>query len=214
MSWLAAIGLAVLAFAVVAFALRLPRMLWSTMAATLVFGLAGYAWQATPDLPAATPRPEARDTNADFDVVAQRREFVNEPQQSRAPLLYTADGMARRGRHAEAAGFLNGIVAEDPQDFEAWLALGNALVDHADGRLTEPATFAYRRAAALQPDNPAPAYFVGRTLIRQGRLAEARAIWMDALAVAPADAPGREALTQRIAALNALMQSATIRQAQ
>ena len=204
MTWIAAIVLALFAFGSAIAAFGLPRALWSGLAASLAFGLAGYAWQASPDIPTAPGVPEAGAEDA-FDIAAQRREFVAERDRSRAALLYTADGMARRGRYGDAAGFLNGITRENPQDFEAWLALGNVLVDHADGALTVPATYAYRRAAALDPSHPAPGYFVGVALIRQGRLGEARTIWAEALEAAPEDAAGRALLAQRLARLDAML---------
>ena len=53
MTWLAVIALAAVVFAIAAFGFGLFRGLWSSLAAALGFGLAGYAMQASPDLPAA-----------------------------------------------------------------------------------------------------------------------------------------------------------------
>src|SRR5690606_41474148 len=57
MTWLVAIALALAAFAVAAFALRLEPSGWTTVAAALALGLAGYAMQASPDVPGAPSRP-------------------------------------------------------------------------------------------------------------------------------------------------------------
>lgn len=205
MTWLAALLLALAAFAIAAFAFRLARGLWTSLAAALAFGLAGYAVQASPDLPSA-PKSAARAAPDDIiDPVAARREFVGEDRQSRAALMITADAMARRGRTVEASGLLAGITADDPQDFEAWLAQGIVLTDHADGALTAPALFAFQQAARIDPAHPGPGYFLGVSLIRQGRLVEARQVWAETLAAAPADATGRAALAERLARLDELL---------
>ena len=73
---------------------------------------------------------------------------------------------------------------------EVWLALGNALVEHAEGQLTQPALFAYRRADQADPDGLGVGYFTGLAYIRQGRLPEALQLWRETLADAAPDAPG------------------------
>lgn len=56
MTWLAAVLLALAAFAVITWAFKAPRSGWEAVAAALVAGLAGYAMQASPSIPAA-PKP-------------------------------------------------------------------------------------------------------------------------------------------------------------
>ncbi|VVT18269.1 tetratricopeptide repeat protein [Erythrobacter sp. EC-HK427] len=213
MSWAIAIALALLAMGTAIALYKLPRAVWAGLAASLVFGLAGYAMQANPDLPSAPKAPEESRVNLEeYDVVAQRREFIADDERSRADFLVTADGMARRGQFDDAVTFLNGVTTANPQDFEAWLALGNALVEHADGALTQPAQYAYRNAASLRPDHPGPGYFMGVALIRQGRFPEARELWAQALAIAPEDAAGREGLVERLNRIDAML--AMVAQAQ
>lgn len=207
MSWAIAIVLALLAMGTAIALYKLPRTVWAGLAATLVFGLAGYAMQASPDLPSAPKAAEdSRVINLEeYDPVAQRREFIADNERSRADFLITADGMARRAQFDDAATFLNGVTTANPQDFEAWLALGNALVEHADGALTMPAQYAYRNAASLRPDHPGPGYFIGIALIRQNRFAEAREIWAEALETSPEDAAGRAGLEERLARLDGML---------
>ena len=99
------------------------------------------------------------------------------------------------------------VTETNPRDFEAWLAQAIALTEHADGALTAPALYAFRQAAALRPEHPGPGYFLGVALIRQGRLPEARAVWAEALATAPADAAGRDGLAARLEGLDAVLAS-------
>ena len=204
MSWVAALTLALVAFATAAFAFRLARNLYTTLLAALSLGLAGYALQASPGLPGAPAQGAVQD-GADFDIVEARREMLAGSEYSTANMLITADAMARQGQFTDAAQFLNGVTRENPRDFEAWLAQGNALVEHADGVLTPAALYAYRRASALNPTHPAPGYFLGVSLIKQGQFMEARQVWADTLAAAPADAAGRAPLADRLARLDGLL---------
>ena len=170
MTWLVALLLAALCFAFAVFAFRLERGLWTSLAAALVIGLVGYAWQANPGLPSAPARGSFSTGEEELDAVAARQEFIGDDERSTASLLITADAMARRGRFIEASGFLSGVTETNPRDFEAWLAQAIALTEHADGALTAPALYAFRQAAALKPEHPRPGYFLGVALIRQGRL--------------------------------------------
>ena len=205
MTWLAVIALALLAFAVAAFGFGLSRGLWTSLAAALGFGLAGYALQANPEMPSAPKSASATGAQQDFDIVEARREFVSQADRSGEDFMIVSDAMARRGRYAEAAQMLAGVTRENPQDFEAWLAQGIALAEHADGALTQASLYAFQRAADLKPDNVAPGYFLGVSLVRQGRLMEARQVWRETLEGAPADAEGRAGMEMRLARLEGML---------
>lgn len=205
MTWIAVIVLALLAFALAALAFKLDKGLWTSLAAALGFGLAGYALQASPDLPSA-PKPAAsRFTELEYDVVEARREFVSFSDQSQSRWLVTSDAMARRGRFEEAAQLLADETRQNPRDFELWLAQGIALAEHADGALTQASLYAFQQAANAKPDNLAPGYFLGVALVRQGRLMEARQVWRDTLAAGPENAEGRAGLEERLARLDAML---------
>jgi cytochrome c-type biogenesis protein CcmH len=205
MTWLLAIALALAAFAVAVLAFRVPRSGWTTVAAALALGLAGYALQASPGLPGAPAVPAAEQGDAAWALVDERRDMIAEENRSRSPKLIVADAFARRGQYADAAGILRGAIADNPRDGEVWLALGIALVEHADGALTEPALLAYRRSTELDPDGVGPGYFLGLALIRQGRLGEAAALWRSTLEAAPDETAGRAALALRLGRLETLL---------
>lgn len=205
MTWVLAIALALAAFAAALVAFRPARSGWTTFAAALAVGLAGYALQANPDVPGAPSTGGADPGEAAWALVDERQSMVGDDARSRSDMLIVADGFARRGQYADAAGFLRSAVADDPGDGEAWLALGNALVEHTGGVLTEPALLAYRRAADLDPDGVGPGYFLGLALIRQGRLGEAAALWRSTLESAAPDAAGREVLALRLERLEGLL---------
>ena len=116
-----------------------------------------------------------------------------------------SDGQARRGKFAQAAEFLRRGVNDNPQHAEAWLALANALVEHAEGQLTPASLYAYGRADAAEPGHPGISYYLGVALLRSGRPGEARGVWGDMLANAPEDATWREELTVRLERVDAML---------
>jgi cytochrome c-type biogenesis protein CcmH len=205
MSWLLAIGLALAAFALGAFVFGVARRGWTTFAAALALGLAGYALQASPGLPGA-PAADAREQRpVDWGFVDARKEMVGSAGRPGSSQMVVADALARQGQYANAAAMLREAVRQNPRDAEAWLALGNALVEHAGGALTQPALLAYRRAAEIDPASAGPGNFIGFALVRQGRLMEARQVWRSTLETASEDAPGRPALEERLARLEQII---------
>ncbi len=181
MSWIVAIVLAVVAFAVAVLAFRLNRVTWASLGTALLLGLAGYTLQASPELPGAPAAQSQEPYQDEWQMLETRRLLVGTGARSHSNQLVTADAFAQRGQLEIAAGFLRGALAENARDFEAWLALGNVLTEQADGALTQASVYAYREASVLAPTNPAPGYFLGLALIRQGRMMEARGVWTSAL---------------------------------
>jgi cytochrome c-type biogenesis protein CcmH len=96
-------------------------------------------------------------------------------------------------------------VDKDPANASAWLAMGNALVGHAEGTISPAAIYAYGRAAKAEPDSPGPPFFLGMALLQSGRLAEGRAEWAGLLARSPQDAPWRGDLAKRLAELDSFL---------
>jgi cytochrome c-type biogenesis protein CcmH len=207
MTWLAVSLLALAAFAAMAFWLKAPRGGWSAIGAALLLGLAGYAMQASPDLPGA-PKPPAQQIAADPEALIASRDLLDEsdiPPGNRWVVI--ADGMARNGQYANAAQVLLGALDEDPQNALAWLALGNALLGHAEGQITPAAQHAYDMARRAAPDSPGPPYFLGLAYAQSGRFAEARKAWGDLLARSAPDAPWREMLAERLESLDRLIEA-------
>ncbi len=203
MSFIPLILLALAAFAIGALALRLPRSGWALFGAALLFGLAGYALQGSPGQAGAPKVATTGAADAGVALVEARRELFGPAPPSH--FVIVADGFSRRGQHADAAGILRGSLDQNPDDPEAWLALANALVENAEGRLTPAAIYAFSRAEQADPASPGPGFFLGVALINSGRPAEARGLWAGMLERAPADAPWREGLEQRLERLDGLI---------
>ena len=141
MSFLPIILLAVVAFAIGALALKLPRSGWAIVGAALMFGLAGYALQGSPGQ-AGSPKSSVADRGTEGTALVEaRREIYGPAPPSR--YVTVADGFARRGQFADAAGILRSSLAGSPDDPEARLALANALVEHA----VQGASIAYSAAS-------------------------------------------------------------------
>ncbi len=195
------LGAAAFAFAVVA--LRLPRSAWALLGAALLFGLTGYALQGSPGQ-AGSPKVATSDLASEGEELVEARRAIYGPAPP-SRFVTVADGFARRGQFADAAGILRGSLDENPNDPEAWLALANALVEQADGQLTPAAAFAYDRAERADPGQPGPGFFLGVALIRSGRLMQARTLWADMLDKAPEDAAWRDGLKERLDRLDVLI---------
>ena len=192
MSWLPILLLAAVTFVMAVYWLKLARSLWMLFGSAMLFGLAGYALQGNPGLAGAPSEPVAEDNTQTGELMVEaRREFY---PAGRMPsrFVVTADAFTRQGQHGQAANFLRNAVAENPSDGEAWVALGNALVEHADGQLTAAALYAYSQAEQVAPENPAPTYFLGLSFLRAGEPGKTLGLWRELLETAPEEAEWRE----------------------
>jgi cytochrome c-type biogenesis protein CcmH len=205
MTWVLAIGLALVAFAVIAFAFRLPKATWATVGAALAFGLVGYALQGKPELPGTTKVANVAVAGTGETLVELRHAVLPEEFRSASGRLITADALARRDRPADAATILRGAVRENPKDSEAWLALGNALVEAADGQMTEAARFAYLKAERLSPESPGVPFFLGIAQANAGQLMDVRALWGEAARRAPEGSESRKEIDDHIVRLETVM---------
>jgi len=207
MTWLFAALLALAAFAAIAFLFKAQRAGWEAVAAALVAGLAGYATQASPDLP-GSPREAAEVVSGDTEMlIRERQELAGQQRINGNKWMIIGDALARNGRFADAASVMLGAVEANPNDSDAWLGIANALVAHADGLLTPAALHAYQQAANAAPDNPGPPFFLGLALAQSGRFIEARNLWAELLRRSPEDAPWRADLQSRLSRLDALIAS-------
>ncbi len=203
MTWLAVAILGVAAFALAAFALRAPRPTWQLLGSALMLGLAGYALQGTPKQPGSPKTAIDKLTGDPAALVNARRQLAGDGPVAGDRWVMIGDALARNGQYADAAGVLLGATEHDPNNGEAWLALANALVAHAEGALTPPASYAFTRAATASPEAPGPPFFLGLALAQSGKLDEGRAKWAQLFARTPANAPWRADLAARLAQLDA-----------
>lgn len=193
MSWVLILALAVAAFVLGAFVLRLDRSGWALFGAALLFGLTGYALQGSPDLPAQPASVAPQNNDAGAQLVTARRQFFNADRMP-SNWVVTGDAFARRGDYEQAAQFYRAAIENDSNDQEGWIALGLSLIQHADGNVTAAALYALEQAREISPANGAAQYFLGLARLQGGDMAGASDYWADALAQAPGNAEWREAV--------------------
>ena len=204
MTWLLVLAMAVATFVIAAFVLRMPRAGWALFGAALMLGMAGYALQGSPAQEGA-PRSATPEATPEGAAMVEERRALFDPDFPPSRFVVTADGFSRRGQYAEAAEFARGAVEENPEDTEAWLALGNALVEHADGQLTPAALYAFSEAERTDPEHPGASYFLGLAFLRSGRPNEARDLWRELVERAPDDAGWKPLMEERLARLDAML---------
>ncbi len=199
MGWIALGGIGVAAFALL-WLLGLPRTLWSFAGAALMLGAAGYALQARPELGGA-PVTAAKKARPDEPMLRDLRSAMFGRFTYIDGYFFAADALVRGGDPERAARLMQGGVRSSPGDAALWTWYGMTLVE-ADGRTVSPAAgVAFRRAVALAPKHPGPAFFYGLAHVRTGQFAAALPWWKRALALAPHDAAYRKDIATRVALL-------------
>ena len=200
MGWLILLLLAALALAALWRPGRLAGPALQLSAAALLFGVAGYAWQGSPGAPGDPSPPKDDSMQPDSDFAKERVQVMGRFGTS-AQWLDFADALHRMNRDRAAVTALQTALAQKPNDPDLWVGLGNALVIHANGLVSPAARFAFEKAAKIAPDHPGPPFFMGLAYAQAGQPEKAIALWQELLAKAPADAPWRADLQQRLAQL-------------
>ncbi len=202
MGWLILLVLVVLVGAGLWRFAALPRSTLELLGAALLIGVAGYAWQGSPGL-AGRPTPPPADVRQPDSVFASERPKMMERFGTDAAVLDAADAFHRQGWNRYAIAIIQGGLSRHPDSADLWVGLGNALVIHGGGMMSPAAELAFQRAAKINPDHPGPPFFMGLAYAQAGQLERAEAIWRGLLAKAPADAPWRRDLEERVAMIAA-----------
>lgn len=199
-------GLALLTAIALAFATKVGRSGWEPIAAAMLIGLAGYAWQGRPGLVGHPVSPtDARTLKFDESMAMRRRE-MGERVSGATKWMVLSDALARQGRTQDSANLLAAAVRnDDPKDPNLWVGLGNALVLHSEGVLSPAAEYAYQQALRLAPDAPSPRFFYALALAQSGKLEPARQMWAELAATLPEGNPFRAELERNIAAIDGLL---------
>jgi cytochrome c-type biogenesis protein CcmH len=179
---------------------NLPRTALELAGSAMFLGIAGYAWQGSPDLRgtsmAAMEKP-GRPTNT---VFAETRRQMAGRFGADAQWLDLTDRLLEMGQTQTAVVAARSGIRDNRNSPQLWVGLGNALVAHGGGLVSPAAEFAYARAAQLSPTDPAPPFFYGLALAQSGQAAKAGRVWRRLLSRTPKDAPWRqqlEAMTAR-----------------
>jgi tetratricopeptide (TPR) repeat protein len=181
---------------------KMRRAALELLGAALLLGIAGYAWQGSPTL-AGSPKPPPADEGASMGQIENLPEFRTASVGGVADILSAADGLIERGMVNYAVAIIRAGLSRNPQSADLWVGLGNALVVHGGGMMSPAAQLAFERAAKIAPDHPGPPFFMGLAYAQAGQVDRAEQIWRDLLARAPAGAPWRADLEQRLAEIAA-----------
>ena len=119
--------------------------------------------------------------------------------------LSAGDGEDSAKAFARAIALTERAKRPDPNLYSAY---GEALA-HATGTVPPEAQAAFAKTLALNPKDQAARYYLGMAFVAQGENAKAIAMWQSLVADAPPNAPWRQDLVDRIAALTASSGAAT-----
>jgi len=165
-------------------------------AALAVYGLIGSPH--LPDRPHQA-RAEAQISLSPVDELVARVEArLREHPEDGAGWDVIAPVYLRMERFAEAReAYARAIrlLGDSPQRLEGF---AEAAIISANGVVTEPARQAFAKVLSAQPDNPRAAFWLAVALEQDGKLAEAAERYRKLLAAAPADAPWRGAVSERM----------------
>jgi cytochrome c-type biogenesis protein CcmH len=216
MGWLILLIFAAAAFVALWAIVRPARAGLQLVAAAILFACAGYAWQGHPDLRGAPRHAVGEEGPAESAFSEMRGDMLGRFDVADRWLTFS-DSYLRAGDTKGAADLLHSAIRQHPNNAFLWIGYANALVLHGNGLMSPAAEIAYARAAALAPDHPAPRFFYGLSLARDGRLDDAEKVWRQLLASAPTSAKWRDAVQRQIdlierARMIAAMQRARMQQ--
>ena len=166
-------------------------------AAAMLLAAAGYVFQGSPAQPSASVQtPEDLNTES---VPAEMRKTFASSMNAEGQWIALGDALMQAGRTRAAVSILSEGTRKAPGNADVWVGLGNALFVHGGGQMNPAAQYAFERAASIAPNHPGPPFFFGYALSRSGKMAEAGEVWRGLLERAPADAPWKADLEQRLA---------------
>ncbi|WP_431304234.1 c-type cytochrome biogenesis protein CcmI [Sediminicoccus sp. BL-A-41-H5] len=167
-----------------------------------VAGVTLYVERGFPDMPSATLalRQEADAQDEAMLTQLRSRLATADPntQVGRQGFILLGNAERNRGRLAEAAAAWEKALSGG---FDVGLA-GDVAEIEIELNRPENALRWITRALAMQPQDPRLRFLAGLAEARAGRNPTARAIWTQLLADAPADAPWRNIVEERLRGLN------------
>lgn len=182
------------------------KRVWPAIAAAVVLGLAGYAWQGSPEQAASPAQPIPAKLKA-ADALLQMRADMDTGYGIGKQWLITADSYARSGKYDYSAAFIQAGLRQHPKNGDLWAGLGVVLLLAGDGQMSPPAKMAFANARKFGPRNPAPDYFAGLVELFEGRPAKTVEIWQRLVDNAPDKAIWQPKLESQLGGLKTMLQS-------
>ncbi len=204
--WIILIVMTVICIAVLVKFGRLPRIAFEPLVAALVLAGAGYAYQGQPNAAGVPSSAIAEKSNAAAAFVDMRANMDQNFSVAR-PYLILADSFARDGKYTLAANYINAGIRRYPNNADLWAGLAVQLVLANDGKMSQPALYAFGMVRKLLPRHPAPDYFIGLDALFEGRPNEALSLWRKLLVDPPRNAKWVSKLESQIKGLDQMIQS-------
>lgn len=208
MGWLILVLMAALVLAGLIFIGRLPRRTFEMVAAALMLGAAGYAWQGHPGLAGSPQQPESiAAMSRATDALLTIRSKMDRSFGPAKSWLVTADGLARAGDHRSAAAFLQAGLRKLPEDADLWTALGVEMMLVGQGQTSPSAELAFEKARLYNPRHPGPDYFSGLAALGKGDADATERLWINALTKAGQNAEWAGPIAAQLGALRQMRQT-------
>lgn len=176
---------------------RSPLPALAAAGAVALAALVGYLTIGRPELPDApyaarleALKHRAIETLTADEALAILHEAARANPDDPLPHFYAGQLLLDQGRAQEAARAFDLALRREPQLAEAMLGLGRALVN-IEERVTPDALALFQQAGALTND-PAPWIYQAMAAMEEGREADARQYWAEALTRMRPDDPRRE----------------------
>lgn len=167
-----------------------------------IITLVTYLAMGRPELPDApfAARLEAlkhRDpvTYTAEEALAVLAQASKQHAQDPLPHVYSGQLLLDQGRAEEAARAFDAALRRDPNNAEAMLGLGRAMVRSEGGRVSPDALALFQQVAPLTSD-PAPWLYQAMAAMQEGREADARRLWGEATSRMAPDDPRRAMMGQ------------------
>ncbi len=162
--------------------------------------------QRTEPPPAQTtqiqPRGEMPPNELDANIERLRQHLDRQPGNLQGWMLL-ARSLTAVERYGEAAAAYQKAAAIDPDNTDVKTSAAEAMVMASGGRVTREAAAVFRDVLSLQPNDPASRYYIALGKAQAGEFRDAFDMWRSLLLDAPADAPWRQAVAQRVGELAA-----------
>lgn len=160
-----------------------------------------YGAPGMPAQPLSDRLTEASDANKPNDLIAKVEERLREHPEDGAGWDVIAPVYYATGRYADAAtAYQNAIrlIGESPRRLQGF---ANARIHSENGIVPEDARKALERILVLTPSSTEPRIWLALAKEQDGRLSDAAADYRKLIGEAPADAPWRKVLEERLANL-------------
>jgi cytochrome c-type biogenesis protein CcmH len=204
--WISVVLIAAAVLAGILLFLPNRKQLWPVVAAALVLGAAGYAWQGSPSLPSSPAQPIAAKLKT-AESLLQMRADMDTGYGAGKQWLIISDSYARSGKFNYAAASIQAGLRQHPKNGDLWAGLGVVLMLAGEGQMSAPAKMAFANARKYAPRNRAPDYFTGLVELLEGRPDKTLEIWQRLIDDAPDKAIWRPKLESQLVGLKSMLQS-------